>query len=247
MQLFRILAMGSSALLLGACSGDDSQSYPGGAGGTITTSSTSNGGSGAAGGSASGGADGGAAVTGGGGAGVAGGGGAGVAGGGGTGGAGPVGCQWSADDDSCAPGGYCNAPGCGAGVCTPLSATEDSQEQPVCGCDGVSYWNATIAAVHGAAVRAAGACTQPHQASCGGLIYHPCPNEARQYCDHGRDDQVGCGGADMPGVCWAMPTQCPLIMFSQERQCVSLGGTCLNRCEAIKDETPYFHDQSCPT
>ena len=231
-----------SAVLVGACSSTESESNTGGSAGTTTTSSSAGGGgSGLTGGGGSG-------LTGGGGSGLTGGGGnAGTGGGGGAGGAAPIACQWVLNADPCPPGSYCFTANCGAGFCTPLEAVEQSDETPMCGCDGVSYWNASIAAVRGMPVRSAGACPPEQQETCGGIVVNPCPDPQHQVCDAHREALINCGGADMPGDCWAMPTQCPGIMFTTERTCQSPNGACIDRCQAIKSELPYFHDQTCPT
>lgn len=239
-----IFALGIALLpaaLFGACSGETDATYPGGSGGTTATGG---GGAGLTGGSGLSGG-GGSISTGGGGAVPTGGGGQGPAGGsGGAGGSGPIACVWSAEGDPCDQGTYCDTPNCGAGVCVPVGTTEDTAFTPQCGCDTVNYWNASVAARYGMPVAHAGDCGQGAK-SCSGVWVNPCPDD-RHYCDHRRQAAVNCGGADMPGICWGMPAACPNIMFADHRPCLGTSPACINRCEAIKSEAPYYPDGSCP-
>src|SRR5690348_2485411 len=56
--------------------------------------------------------------------------------------------------DTCATGYYCDAVGCGAGTCAALPGVNmvGNAGMPVCGCDGVTYWNSDVAAYDGASV-----------------------------------------------------------------------------------------------
>ncbi len=216
----------------GASSGSTSGTGGGGgsgAGGSSTSSSTSSS-------SGSGGGLGGAG-------GVGGVGGLGGAGGdGGFGGAGS--CTWSATSNPCGNGSYCHAPGCGTGSCVPLSTADDTTKTPVCGCDGVSYWNATTAARFGMSVATTGACAQA--TFCGGFGNLPCP-DSKHSCSYLINGQQECNFSDPGGACWGMPASCSQMGFGGTwRPCSNPQGPCEYECDAIKVQTTHWNDNSCP-
>jgi len=153
---------------------------------------------------------------------------------------GPVSCQWAATDP-CGAGWYCAAPGCGAGVCAPVATVEQDTRNPVCGCDQVTYWNASVAAAHGMAVQATGACSPGK--TCGGIAGIPCPAGAS--CNYRLNNISECGGADMGGTCWVLPATCPTIMIGPtQRQCGA--GMCDDECSLIKVGVYWYEDNTCP-
>jgi hypothetical protein len=153
---------------------------------------------------------------------------------------GPVACQWSATDP-CGAGHYCNATDCGTGVCEPVGTTEQDARSPVCGCDGLTYWNASVAAAHGMAAKGSGQCNPSE--SCGGFAGIPCPTGAR--CNYHLSSQASCGIADQTGTCWVVPATCPSIMIGPTtRQCSA--ATCTGECELIKAGVMWYVDNTCP-
>lgn len=234
----------AATLALGACSSEERVNPVGG-----TTSSTGAGGAGTGGGGVGGG---GASANGGGGSGVGGGaagggaggsagggGGGGAVGGGGAGGSGGglgADCDWG---DVCGPGFYCDAAGCGMGQCAvkPSPAGEQKQEDPVCGCDGVTYWNANIAAIHGVAVASAGACPGGTAIACSSAS--PCPAGAS--CKKLVADAASCG-ADA-GECWQTPFACDLA-GAKARACTTQ--TCELECSLVQSNNAWYDDGTCP-
>src|SRR5687768_8248515 len=67
------------------------------------------------------------------------------------------GCVWSVLVHPCGFGRYCQAPGCGTGTCAAVETSPKTARAVVCGCDGLTYWNASLAAQRGVPVRATGA------------------------------------------------------------------------------------------
>lgn len=206
---------------------------------TMTAGTSNPAGSGGAGtGSAAGGAGGsgaaGSAAGGAGGVGGAGVGGAGVGGAGGGAGGNGAACTWP---DGCAPGFYCDAPGCGVGACVmksnPASASKD--KAPVCGCDGITYWNTSLAQVHGAALVGAGTCAAP--LTCDGVF--PCVQGAR--CRREVADAASCGSGD--GTCWQVPMVCA-IDGPMGHACSN--GQCATECALIQSGNPFYVDAACP-
>lgn len=231
-------AWGLCALLIcSACSGDDFTSGSGNTGGQSSGGQTS-GGSGGSGGVSTGGtagtSSGGVAgsVSGGSG-GEAGlppplGGAAGVAGGG-TGGVGPATCDLQTAQ--CPPGMYCDAVACGVGTCKPKPTDEDGSYQPVCGCNGITYWNASVAARHGESVKDEGACTSNAE-KCPASI---CPGTSK--CKKTVFDQAACGGPALSATCWMLPQNCTGADLPKAFGCEN---GCLSMCLLISMQDQYF-------
>jgi hypothetical protein len=118
----------------------------------------------------------------------------------------------------------------------------NDQLAPVCGCDGVTYWNDCIRAQNGVpssmdlpcrtnealACRAATDCPVAG-ASCARLIgpSAPCP-------------------PDVAGACWVLPPICPASSLLGPRlslamvACVTRPGTCDDLCTAVRSEQPHL-------
>jgi hypothetical protein len=210
-----------------------------GQGGGTTTTTTGQGGS-----SSGGGGSGGTTGTGGMGTGGMGTGGMGT-GGMGTGGMGTGGaaaCMWVKGQNPCGPGMYCNAVGCGAGECAPIPASENGIRELVCGCDGLTYWNPSVAALHGMSWSGPQACAVGK--TCGGFGGLQCPSGAS--CNYESPDVSWCGGADLSGVCWVMPKVCESgIGFGPNtRGCGD--AQCTDACLLIKQEKVFYKDNTCP-
>jgi hypothetical protein len=162
----------------------------------------------------------------------------GSAGSGGTGGG--QACNWGGVA-ACPSGQYCNAPGCGAGQCVPLPAETDTKS-PVCGCDGVTYWNASVAGHAAMSVNGSGACTTGAK-TCGGLLGSLCPTNT--FCNYAVSSATQCNASDLGGSCWGMPAKCPQILIGpQTRACKAT--TCTSECELIKSGKVWYTDNTCP-
>lgn len=229
----------------GACSSSTFSSSAGTDGGGGQSGAAGNAGSG---GGSAGTSSGGAAGSGGTGASAGASGSAGA--GGGAAGSGTAGASGAGGGIPCtAYGGQCNAnefctgTGCGPGHCEQRPS-ETSTRNPVCGCDGVTYWNQFVAAHRGVSVKANGACTASANGhTCGGLAAQPCPTG--QYCNERVQGVVGCSISDLGGTCWGMPDSCGggTAIGPSTREC---GGQCKSECELIKDGTGWYTDSSCP-
>ena len=111
---------------------------------------------------------------------------------------------------TCAKGQFCDYPidaRCGAadqtGVCrTPPQGCTKIYE-PVCGCDGLTYSNACLAAVAGVSVSSKGECASQGKA-CGARLGDTCADT--EFCDFPED--ASCGRADATGLCKPLPTAC---------------------------------------
>ena len=181
-----------------------------------------------------------AGLTGGGNGGAAGaasGGGAMTYGGGmpGSGGAPPTPCM---SDTDCA-GWRCEKQGCDAvsGFCEPSPVFCPPDPTPVCGCDGVTYWNDCLRRQSGAQISAPDQCRitacacevgsdcKVLGASCSHLV---APGEM---CGHGM------------GACWVLPPQCPQNVDAQMwQECRGPDlppGPCVDTCTAILSEKSH--------
>ena len=104
----------------------------------------------------------------------------------------PTACN---SNDDCSELQYCQSPDgeCGAGTCVARGVNVYcvQRDQPVCGCDGITYQNACYAAKAGASISASGACATTSaptsacesDADCGGILPKLC-----KLCSDGSED-----------------------------------------------------------
>lgn len=146
-------------------------------------------------------------------------------------------CTWS-QNDPCGPGKYCSAPNCGKGTCVPRGVGETSSRDPWCGCDGVTYWNESVAAKRGMSTRKKGACTVT--AACG--FGDDCTNGA--VCNYRVPSEDDCNVSEHTGTCWMMPVSCP----ASPAVLHTLGCSktqCANECQLIKLAIPWYETNVC--
>lgn len=145
------------------------------------------------------------------------------------------------DEEPCEFGWTCERQGCDAptGVCVPWPPDCFPNYNPVCGCDGVTYWNDCIrlrsgARLAGPDICRAGACTCEVGADC---------NVPYASCSHLLPPGAMCGHGE--GACWVLPPVCPPPPVGAKlwRECKppEQGGTggCLDLCSAIATEHSY--------
>lgn len=243
----RRLAWALCVFGLAGCDGDDtspSTSTTAGAAGSTVSAGGAGASGGAGGAGTSAGGSGASAGAGGQGAAGAGGGSGGAA----TGGAGGTGgsassttgagmntpCTWG---DDCGAGYYCFAPGCAAGECIqkPVPVGQSPDPDPVCGCDGITYWNADVAASQGMSVDSAGPCAM--QIPCG--PGSPCPGTLK--CNRKVDSEAACS-AQADGECLSVPISCPLD-GPLGRACTN--GQCELQCSLSQSQNPWYEDPTC--
>lgn len=148
----------------------------------------------------------------------------------------PVPCV---SDQDCA-GWICDKPGCQAtsGICVPYPPVCPADLKPVCGCDGVTYWNDCIRLKSGAQVAGPDVC---RGTACACEVASDC-NVPYASCAHLIGPGEMCGHA--MGSCWVLPPQCgPSADSKMWRECKppdpGVPPKCLDTCEAIATEHSY--------
>lgn len=147
-------------------------------------------------------------------------------------------CVWSQDGNSCGAGMYCFAPGCASGVCRPIAKEQPSITAPVCGCNGVTFLNAELAANRGMSVRGDGECKGVQAATCGGFGGIQCPLDAT--CSYLAQNELECNIVDASGTCWVLPPVCPLTgNLKPYRKCAA-EDDCADQCALIRQGARYY-------
>jgi hypothetical protein len=124
----------------------------------------------------------------------------------------------------------------------PLPA-EGSTRNPVCGCDGLTYWNASVAGHRGVSVKATGECSPGR--TCGGIASIQCPgNDA--VCNMKLSTSTLCVAVDLGGTCWVLPNACPSGPGFGPNTRACGAGSCKPECELIRSGEPWYTDNTCP-
>jgi hypothetical protein len=151
------------------------------------------------------------------------------------------------DNTQCSPTQYCAKPDCVTvtGICTPKPTTCNNNEQVVCGCDGVNYFNECLANLHGQNVESQGQCSSTSASLCGPNPSWVCPNNAA-VCAFLIQNAGQCqliGGA---GSCWVLPATCPASIAQTWRPCTGPTDPCVDLCNAVQSGGKHYPDSSCP-
>jgi len=146
-------------------------------------------------------------------------------------------------DGDCGAGQLCERAGCDApfGRCSARPVLCSDGAEPVCGCDGVTYYNDCTRLREGVSLRAAGECGG-NGAPCDATT--PCANGG--YCAYLAGSDSACASLTR-GACWLLPAQCGDGRFSGDRfaPCSDLDA-CVDACTAIKREVPHVLQRRCP-
>jgi hypothetical protein len=157
----------------------------------------------------------------------------------------PQPCQ---SDDDC-NGWICDKPGCDAtsGFCKPYPPFCDSAPRPVCGCDGVTYWNDCIRVQSRARLAAPDQC---FDTACTCEVGSDCKVPGAS-CGHLLPPDAMCGHA--MGACWVLPPDCdPAADPKRFRECKPQPGEppeCVDTCTAIQQEHSFIElhrGEACP-
>lgn len=162
----------------------------------------------------------------------------------------------TASGTECSATEYCDAPTCASGTCKPRPISGPKTYEPVCGCDGVTYWNKTLASSNGQASYA-GKCAGDGSGLgptkfCG--LKGCDPDEA---CIQDLTDHGSCGLGGFGKTCWRLIPgggSCPATAMDTPKVRGCSGGTpgtCMGYCRAIVTEdmgdiTGFLQDGTCP-
>jgi hypothetical protein len=117
---------------------------------------------------------------------------------------------------------------------------------PVCGTDGVTYWNDEQATAKGV-LSTSGACSGDRW-SCGpGSVKPPCPAGTVCIGDYIAITPTYCTmTGDWYGQCWFIPlgAKCPSTDTPSSFDCAT--STCATFCDVVRDVHSYRMDKACP-
>ena len=159
--------------------------------------------------------------------------------------AGPPPAPRCASNYDCEAGTYCEKPSCDSpsGTCELFPAECPNEEQPVCGCDNVTYFDHCTRQLSGVASETMGPCAG---FTCGGPSSKPCSGDAvcAQLLGMGPDQ---CSPTP-EGHCWVLPAQCPPASEAMNLwdSCVPGGQHCLDTCDALRAGGSYTRAVMCP-
>jgi hypothetical protein len=128
------------------------------------------------------------------------------------------------------------------GICKPAAPEADTQDV-VCGCDGITYWNPTVAQNFGTTVAAKNSCPQGGAGTkkCSGTV--ACGG-SKTKCQKQVANVAACVNLNTPGVCWRLPGTCPAVTNSTYHTC-DVTNPCTSLCKAIEKEQTYFSGAAC--
>lgn len=143
--------------------------------------------------------------------------------------------------DDCEPGSFCRRAACDLkeGVCAPFVTT--TSYEPVCGCDGVTYWNKSHAWIGDATIRHAGRCTNVEGAACLGTTCE-LPDSI---CVHELDNAAACTLMLGKGICWRLPLDhnCGAAPGGTVSTC---DGKCTTYCSGVRNKQPFYAKTCTP-
>jgi hypothetical protein len=136
---------------------------------------------------------------------------------------------------ACGNGEYCKTDDCVSGKCTKLPGAVGTKWEPVCGCNGIAYWNHDVALLGGAGYRE-GACDVDHPppglVKCFAGNAGVCQTQGAGCYVHSLNDCLDTPG----GVCVVVPANCSGIDTSNTPAAASCGQApddCQDLCHLI--------------
>lgn len=152
------------------------------------------------------------------------------------------------NNDDCGDDEYCAKQGCDPetrGRCTLRPPGCGSEDQRVCGCDGVTYFNDCLRRQNGMGLRAAQECDQD-PLRCGGPDEVACPSGSEcALFIRGRPPPPPLCPVDLLGECWALPTECSSQPMGGDRYTPCGQVACLDLCSVIRTGIPAIRVNRC--
>jgi hypothetical protein len=149
----------------------------------------------------------------------------------------------SSTDCGSFPGTYCDKPSCDSpsGTCVLPPVECDNEEKPVCGCDGLTYFDHCLRQASLSESETPGPCPG---FTCGGPSRKPCAAPGT-YC--AQLGGMGHCSPDAEGTCWVLPAQCPPASPGGNLwDSCSPGKHCVDTCDAIRMGGSYGRAFMCP-
>jgi hypothetical protein len=152
-------------------------------------------------------------------------------------------------NEECSVGWFCEKAGCEAtsGWCVPDPVFLSPEPAPVCGCNGVTYWNDDIRRKFGVTRESIGECGAN---ACACEVGSDC-DAPYASCSHLISGSDMCGPGK--GACWVLPPKCvPTGDPMSWRECRPPDSPdppppCVDTCLAIRSEKPHVapHHDEC--
>ncbi len=158
---------------------------------------------------------------------------------------GPQGKNCITASDCPHPGDFCEFTSCAAtsGKCRMREALCKPDFDPVCGCNGVTYWNDCLRRGAGQPSATLGQCGSPATCDTGVLCPDPDASCARLLL-------TGSSCAATPvGTCWVVPKNCPPPTQNSDDAWETCGGgplVCSGLCAAVRSGQIRRQVTSCP-
>ncbi len=158
----------------------------------------------------------------------------------------PVRCNTTVPD--CPANQYCDKAACGdtTGTCTAYPTDcEGVAHRPVCGCDGITYFDDCLRKAAGIESSSDQPCWPGVAVTCGGPA-GGCPDGS--LCFQVVGFAPGPCAPDIPGTCWVVPPTCPPPSAGADMWLTcpdQPGAKCLDTCTAIHDGGVYHRAQMC--
>lgn len=124
------------------------------------------------------------------------------------------------------------------GTCKP-KPTLTNAVSPVCGCDNITYFNASLAAAANVGTKTSGICPTATALKCD--ENEKCPSGAVCNLNHAN---VACLDQQVDHTCWFIPSNCNPNDPKSFRSCDSGGGQCITACNALKNEKNFYQPTS---